>query len=284
MVTRIYDQCFPFHKNFLGRILVGLLALGLLAYATTVQAQQQPSSTVAPSPVAGSPNGSQRGGFYNFLLKDGDISAGAFGQFSRKADNGSTNQTTNSSAGALFELRKSYRWWLGYDLNYGYTRLTEHYAYDGNFLQGSQSVKNPRLADVQANMHEVSIEEVFQSPKLVLGMKPFGEGGFGGVIFSPSDSTTTAYSYDGSTLTGATSAPGFGPHGQTKISGQTNFLGIYGVGVNLPKLPGITDRLGARFEYRSLWYTTPSFNSSFEHTQRTMQTQEPAFSIFYKFR
>ncbi len=195
---------------------------------------------------------------YSFL-KGADVSAGVFGQFTHPSANATLRQGTSLSSGALFSLHKSYHWWLGYDVNYGYTRFNEHYeTYNGN----GQVNKTP-FAEVQTNMNEITAAYLVKGPRLPFGLKPYGEGGLGALIFSPTNGVVHAGI---ETL---------------NISGQTRFAGLYGAGVDMPL---IADHLGARFEYRNLWYMAPGFhNGGPLVSNRPTVTQEPVISVYYKF-
>ena len=79
-------------------------------------------------------------------------------------------RATHSAGGAAF-FRRSYRWWLGYQIGWAMTRYTNYYS--------------GQAFGVQTNMHE------FSASYLVHGrtyghFQPFALAGFSGVLFSPS--------------------------------------------------------------------------------------------------
>ena len=87
-----------------------------------------------------------------------------FGQFSgTSSGNGITDKPTDS-LGVLATVRQSFHPWLGYEVNYGYTRFSERYS----------TLPFP----VQNNLHEVSVAYLLQGPTLpLLGLQPFGAVG-----------------------------------------------------------------------------------------------------------
>ena len=135
-------------------------------------------------------------------------------------------------------------------------------------LLGSCSNPVNPYANVKTGMHEFTAAYLAKAPHFKFGMKPYGEAGMGALIFSPAESTVT-YSNN--------------PNQPIPVITQRRFTGLYAIGVETPVL---IDHLGARFEYRSLWYTAPSFNDTNGgpgDSTRPMFTQEPVVSVYYKF-
>jgi opacity protein-like surface antigen len=176
-------------------------------------------------------------------LKNLEGSVNIFGQFSgNTSGNGVTDSPTNS-LGVLASVRQSFHPWLGYEINYGYTRFSERY--------------NTIPYGVQNNVHEASGAYLVQAPSIpILGLQPFGAVGVGGLIFLP----TTV--------------------GGQRYNQQWRVPFLYEVGFNYPIL---TSHLGLRFQYRGLLYKTPDFESSEITTNSRRQTSEPSVGAYFRF-
>jgi opacity protein-like surface antigen len=176
-------------------------------------------------------------------LKNLEAGVNIFGQFTgNTSGNGVTDSPTNS-LGVLVNLRQSFHPWLGYEVNYGYTRFSERF----------NTIPYP----VQDNMHEVSVAYLVHGPSLpILGLQPFAAAGVGGVIFLPT--TVGGQRYD--------------------QQWRTPFL--YELGVNWPLL---TSHLGLRLQYRGLIYKTPDYGSPLVTTNATRQTAEPSIGAYLRF-
>src|ERR1700722_8133529 len=165
------------------------------------------------------------------------------GQFSQSSNGNGVQDNPTDSLGALATVRQSFHPWLGYEVNYSYTRFTEKYS---NIPFG-----------VQNNVHEVTVAYLVQGPSLpILGLQPFGTVGTGALIFLP---TTT---------------------GGQKYGKQTQVPLLYKLGVNCPIL---TSHLGLRFQYRGLVYTTPDFNTPMLTTNAKRQTSELSLGAYLHF-
>jgi hypothetical protein len=176
-------------------------------------------------------------------LKNIEAAVSVFGQFSGTSNGNGVQDTPTDSMGALATVRQSFHPWLGYEVNYSYTRFTERYS---TYPFG-----------VQNNLHEVSVAYLVQGPTLpILGLQPFGAVGTGALIFLP---TTT---------------------GGQKYSQQTRVPLLYEFGVNCPI---ITSHLGLRLQYRGLLYKTPDFNSALITTGARRQTSEPSVGAYVRF-
>ena len=143
-----------------------------------------------------------------------------FGQFSQSSNGNGIQDNPTDSLGVLATVRQSFHPWLGYEVNYGYTRFSERYS--------------TLPFGVQSNLHEVSGAYLLQGPKIpLLGLQPFGAVGAGALLFLP----TTV--------------------GGQKYNQQARIPLLYEVGVNYPIL---TSHFGLRLQYRGLVYKTPDFN------------------------
>jgi hypothetical protein len=176
-------------------------------------------------------------------LKNFEGAVSVFGQFSATSNGNGIQDKPTDSLGALATVRQSLHPWLGYEINYGYTRFTERYS--------------TLPFGVQNNLHEVSGAYLIQGPTIpILGLQPFGAVGVGALIFLP---TTT---------------------GGQKYGQQTRVPLLYEFGVNYPLF---TSHLGLRLQYRGLLYKTPDFNAPLLTTNVRRQTSEPSVGAYFRF-
>ncbi|HTV82471.1 MAG TPA: hypothetical protein VME18_07460 [Acidobacteriaceae bacterium] len=104
-------------------------------------------------------------------LANTDISVeGLYQTTSTASGNGISVRATHSAGGAAF-FRHSYRWWLGYEAGYLYTRYTNYYT--------------GQPFGVQSNMHEFAGSYYVHGPR-AFGIQPFATAGVSAVLFSPS--------------------------------------------------------------------------------------------------
>jgi opacity protein-like surface antigen len=176
-------------------------------------------------------------------LKNLDGSVNIFGQFSGTSNGNGVQDKPTDSLGVIASVRQSFHLWLGYEINYGYTRFSERYS--------------TLPFGVQNNVHEVTGAYLVQGPTIpLLGLQPFGAIGVGALVFLP---TTT---------------------GGQRYSQQYRLPLLYEVGVNYPIL---TSHLGLRLQYRGLSYKTPDFNASLITTNARRQTSEPSVGAYFRF-
>jgi hypothetical protein len=176
-------------------------------------------------------------------LKNFEAAVSVFGQFSGTSNGNGIQDSPTDSMGALATVRQSFHPWLGYEVNYSYTRFTERYS--------------TLPFGVQNNLHEVSGAYLLQGPTIpLLGLQPFAAVGVGALIFLP---TTT---------------------GGQKYNQQSRVPLLYEFGVNYPIL---TSHLGLRLQYRGLSYKTPDFNSALLTTGARRQTSEPSVGAYIRF-
>ena len=174
-----------------------------------------------------------------------------------------TTQGTSPSAGVLGTLHQSFKPWLGYNVNFGYTRFSENYSYGSAFVPAKGSTVSPLSTFTQGsigtNMYELTIAESFKGPSNKR-FNTFGQFGGGGLFFLPTDSKSPA-------------------------SQQTRPAMIFGVGMNYK----LTGHLDLRAEYRGLFYKSPDFNlppygqGNFPITRLFTVTSQPAISVVYTF-
>jgi opacity protein-like surface antigen len=176
-------------------------------------------------------------------LKNFEGAVSIFGQSSGTSNGNGVHDSPTESIGALATVRQSLHPWLGYELNYSYTRFSERFS--------------TIPFGVQNNVHEVSGAYLLQGPTLpILGLQPFATVGVGALIFLP----TTV--------------------GGQKYNQQTRVPLLYEVGVNHPIL---TSHLGLRLQYRGLVYKTPDFNAPAVTTGARRQTSELSLGAYFRF-
>lgn len=104
------------------------------------------------------------------VAKNLDAAVSAFGQFTSSSSGNGVSDNPSRSTGGLATVRQSFKPWLGYEINYSYTRFSEFYS--------------NQPFGVQNNLHEVSGAYLVQGPKL-LGIQPFATVGAAWLIFLP---------------------------------------------------------------------------------------------------
>ena len=176
-------------------------------------------------------------------LKNFEAAANIFGQFTGTTNGNGIKDSPTDSLGGLATVRQSFHPWLGYEVNYSYTRFTERYS--------------TIPFGVQNNVNEVTGAYLVQGPTLpFLGIQPFGAIGFGALIFLP----TTV--------------------GGQKYPQQNRIPLLYEVGINYPL---ITSHFGLRLQYRGLSYKTPDYNATLLTTGTRRTTSEPSVGAYLRF-
>ena len=176
-------------------------------------------------------------------LKNIEGAVSVFGQSTGTVDNNDIRDNPTESIGALATVRQSLHPWLGYEVNYSYTRFSERFS--------------TIPFGVQNNVHEVSVAYLVQGPTIpIFGLQPFATIGAGALIFLP----TTV--------------------GGQRYTQQTRVPLLYEVGVNHPVF---TSHLGLRFQYRGLLYKAPDFNAALLTTNSRRQTSELSLGAYLHF-
>lgn len=176
-------------------------------------------------------------------LKNMEGAVAVFGQFTGTTSGNGVTDSPTESLGTLATFRQSFHPWLGYEVNYSYTRFTERY--------------NTIPFGVQNNVNEVTGAYLVQGPTLpFLGIQPFGAIGFGALIFLP----TTV--------------------GGQKYPQQNRVPLLYEAGINYPL---ITSHFGLRLQYRGLSYKTPDYNATLLTTGTRRTTSEPSVGAYLRF-
>jgi len=159
----------PRHSHSSPRTVLLLAAL-LLPLAAGAQSKGNLSGSAVPA----APQAQESEWRY-----DGALSG--FAQITGATNGNSIREDTSESLGGLASFRHPYRPWLGYEVNYGFTRYSEFY--------------NKGVTTVQNNVQQFSAAYLFQSPKpMFYRLEPFATIGFGVLIFSPSHVTNASVS------------------------------------------------------------------------------------------
>lgn len=103
-------------------------------------------------------------------LKNFDAAVNVFGQSTGTSNGNGIRDAASESMGGLATFRQSFKPWLGYEVNYSYTRFSETYS--------------TQYFHVQDNVHEATGAYLFQAPKL-FGFQPFAAAGTGWLLFLP---------------------------------------------------------------------------------------------------
>ncbi|MBW4040259.1 MAG: hypothetical protein HIU91_15660 [Acidobacteria bacterium] len=167
----------------------------------------------------------------------------------------STNLTTQSlspSAGVFTTFRQSFKPWLGYSVNLGYTRST--YRYSISPPTGFTGITSG--ASIPSHMYEVSISYIAQK-HLTNHLTVFGEAGAGTMAFAARNRV-----------------------GSIPARGSNAFRpeGIAGFGVDY-RLP---HGLGLRAQYRGLFLKYPYPGDDLPTKLKTV-ISEPNLSLTYTF-
>lgn len=201
-----------------------------------------------------------------------DISIGVFGQLTRTRAPGNTledqygsfstqtTQGTSPSAGVLGTFHQSFRPWLGYNVNLGYSRFSENYSQGSAYVPLKDSPLPARYSflrgSIGTNLYELTIAYVFEGPR-TRRFNTFGQFGGGGLFFLPTLNPSPA-------------------------NKQIRPAMVFGVGMNYR----ISKHFDVRAEYRGLFYKNPDFAYSIGGipiTKMFTVTSTPAVSLVYRF-
>lgn len=105
------------------------------------------------------------------ILHNSQISLSAFGQFTSDASGNGITDTTTNSVGGQAAFRHSYRWYLGYEGSYTYTRFSEFYS--------------GQPFSIQHNTHDFGGAYLVSAPTSFFGLRPFASLGVSALVFSP---------------------------------------------------------------------------------------------------
>jgi len=171
---------------------------------------------------------------------------------------GFITQSLHPSPNIVTTFRQSFRPWLGYSVNVGYTRASEHNTNDA----GSTSAGTSANFYVPNNVWELSLSHVAQL-HLTHRLTAFTDEGAGFMAFQPAKrgSTTTIPTGGCCTVVGTNFRP----------------LIVFGTGVDYHFNP----QWALRAEYRGLLYKYPDYGAGLP--KLTTITSEPTVSLTYTF-
>lgn len=197
-------------------------------------------------------------------LKGATVSVGATGQFTTPLTSNPTSGTYNistPSGGVLSEEVSNQRQyttesvgvlgqvslhpvaWAGVEVNYGFTRFSERYAFSYSSASATQTLNVP------VTMHEATAAYQFHPPHIKF--QPFVNIGGGAVDFLP-----------------------------TMQNNQWRGAGLVETGFDIPS--GYK-HLAFRVQGRALVYRAPNFNNPIISTRSWRVTTEPAISAVFRY-
>jgi len=175
------------------------------------------------------------------------------------ANGGFITQSLHPSANIVTTFRQSFRPWLGYSVNVGYTRAAVHFTNDA----GTEIVGTRGNFYVPNNVWELSLSHVAQM-HLTHKLTGFTDEGAGFMAFQPAKrGSTYAIPYPGGCC--ATVGTNFRP------------LIVFGAGVDYHFDP----QWSLRAEYRGLLYKYPDYGQGLP--KLITITSEPTVSLTYTF-
>lgn len=184
------------------------------------------------------------------------VSVGAMAQLTPSHINDTkvnlSTQSLTPSAGVFGTFRQSFKPWLGYSVNFGYTYPTFRYTLSAPAGSSATTVRQ----SVQTHMYEISISYIAQK-HLTSRFSLFGEAGGGTVAFAANN-------------TGG----GYLPN----RSNAFRAAGITGFGANYYLAHGF----GLRAQYRGIFIRYPYPNDDLTPKVRTF-ISEPTLSLTYNF-
>jgi opacity protein-like surface antigen len=176
-----------------------------------------------------------------------EVSASFTGNFSKESDGQGVTQTPSQSGGLLL----NYRFFLGsrsaVDLNYGFTRNDQNYAFFSPL----------GFAGIQSNVHEATAAYVF-TPFRSSRLSPFVLAGGGAMVFSPTNT------FNNSSIGAETQARG---------------AFLYCAGADYTLFGGVA----LRAQYRGLFYKAPDFNLPGFSTGTWGHMAEPTIGLVFRF-
>jgi hypothetical protein len=216
-----------------------------------------PPTPGAPSPAPHSPSCVAKP-----KKPDTSISLGVSSQLTiDRTENifGFTMQGTAPSAGTLGTFRQTFSPWLGYSVNLGYARVSEHY------LSPDVYNYNSNQFNVDSNMYESTISYVAHT-RVNKRFSLFGDIGPGLLTFLPVHRGADAINYVPGNFASLIPSVQFRP------------AGLAGTGFDLH----LSRRFDLRAEYRGLLYKNPDFQTGdAPYSKLLTLTSEPTISLVY---
>lgn len=215
------------------------------APAAPPAAAQAPAGSSSSASQANASNSGAHRAAYSIEVSphQRDVAVSGFAQISRDVNSNFILQRATKSGGGLLSFRQELKPWFGYELNYGYTHLTDTYN---------------RTDPIPHGMSEFSLAYLLQAPPF-RGVQAFATIGGGAVVQTPASTTIST----GEKPT-TTASPAF----------------VLGLGVNIPNL---YQRIGLRLQYRAVKAKSPDFDLLSLNTRRLRTANEPTIGLYYRF-
>jgi opacity protein-like surface antigen len=193
------------------------------------------------------------------------LSVGGFPQLTatrieNPSSGGFITQSLHPSPGVLIAFRQSYRPWLGYSVNMGYTRASEH---NTNNASGGLGATFDNFY-VPNNVWELSLTHMAQK-QITHQLTGFTEAGAGFLSFQPAKKGSTYFVPSG-LCCGASVGNSFRP------------LVVFGAGADYH----FNAQWALRAEYRGLLYKYPNYGLDGVARLITISS-EPTVSVTYRF-
>jgi opacity protein-like surface antigen len=202
-----------------------------------------------------------------------DISLGLLGQttFARNPTNfavfpewtvvSQQSQSQSPSAGALVTFHGAMKPYLGYNVNFGYTRFTQTDSEGSGYVPGQGTNPPPGIGGsftagaLDTDMYELTLAYAFYGPRSKR-FRTIGQIGGGGLFFEPINASFA--------------------HQETRPAM------VFGVGAEYD----VSRHFSLRAEYRGLFYKMPDFgiDNGFPKQRLFTVTNTPAISLVYRLR
>ncbi len=166
-----------------------------------------------------------------------DLSIGVAAQLTGTRFTNGQRQSNGATPSAMLltSFHEQFQPLLGYNVNFGYTKMTENYTASSiGSSPGGQTFGGAIFGgSIPTNTYEISSAFVLQEPRSARRLRTFAQVGGGVLILAP-----TVAPYQG--------------HSSYRAAG------LFGAGVEY----ALTPRLGLKGEYRGLFYKNPDFGAA----------------------
>jgi opacity protein-like surface antigen len=169
-------------------------------------------------------------------------------------------QSESPSAGALATFHGAMKPYLGYNVNFGYTRFTQTDSEGSGYVPGQGTTPPPsggilNAGSLDTHMYELTLAYAFNGPR-AKRFRTFGQLGGGGLFFDPINASFAKQ--------------------------QTRPAMVFGTGMEYD----VSRHFSVRAEYRGLFYKGPDFaiDNGFPKQRLFTVTNTPAISLVYRFR
>jgi opacity protein-like surface antigen len=199
-----------------------------------------------------------------YTLGETDLSVGVAGQLTTTrtlTDFADTQyiQSATPSVSLLATFHQQFHPFLGYNINFGFTRTTENYQRQTGRVDPVTGVTTGAYTrgSIPNSLYEISSAYVWKRPQLSTRFQPFAQTGGGILIFSPTDAPFAGHSSVRAAL-------------------------LFGAGIDYR----LSDHFGLRAEYRGLMCKYPDFGavtSTVPVSKALTVVNLPTVSFTYRF-